>query len=328
MDKNEIFGFIQKAVTNPPLILVGSGGSASHDLPGMRELGEHLIKSLNSKYKNNISWNKFADNLNDGQDLESALSKVSLDDEIVDDIRKETWKLISKKDIELLNRVAFSNEVLPMAYLIKKFYEVHPKCVNVITTNYDRVIEYACDSVKLPVCTGFTGLYLKNFCDEFPDKNIVNIIKVHGSLDMLKDSQGVSLSIPLMNELPSGVVPDIITPGLSKYQAVLKGYSRDLLGVSDRMIKKANSFLCIGYGFNDEQIQEKIITRIRQNIPIIVVTKQLSDNAAALITNNAKNFAIIQQGRDPDTTEFSINKEIINLDGEFWSVDGFLKIID
>lgn len=328
MTRDEIFKFIQNAVSAPPLILVGSGGSAPHGLPSMKELGDYLISSLDLKYKVDSSWNKFVENLNGGQDLETALSKISLDDRIIEDIRKETWKLISEKDIELFKKVVFANETLPIANLIKKFYQTHPKCVNVITTNYDRVIEYACDSVKLPVCTGFNGLYLKDYHDEFTNKDIVNVIKVHGSLDTFRDVHGASLSIPLMNDLQDGLVPEIITPGLSKFQAVLKGNPRDLLSVSDKMIKKANSFLCIGYGFNDEQIQEKIITKIRQNTPIVVVTMQLSDSAAHLITNNAKSFVTIQKGKAPNTTEFCINKKIIVLDGRFWSIDGFMEIID
>lgn len=328
MDKDEIFKFIQKAVSDPPLILVGSGGSAPYGLPSMKDLGDHLIRSLDSEYSGNYYWDKFVENLKNGQDLETALSKLSLDDSIIEDIRKETWKLISEKDLALFKSVFLANKVLVIGSLIKKFYQPHPKCVNVITTNYDRVIEYACDSVKLPICTGFSGLYLKDYCDEFPNKDVVNIIKVHGSLDMFRDTHGASLNIPLMNELPSGVVPEIITPGLSKFQAVLKGNPRDLLSVSDRMIKKANSFLCIGYGFNDEQIQEKIITKIRQNTPIVVITMQLTDSAAHLITNNAKSFVTIQKGDEPNTTEFCINNKTTVLDGCFWSIDGFMEIID
>lgn len=328
MNKDEIFKLIQRSLSNPPLILVGSGGSAPYGLPSMGDLGIHLINSLDSKYSRNYSWNQFVENLNDGQDLETALSKLSLDDGIIEDIRKETWKLISEKDLDLFKSVFLANKVLSIGSLIKKFYQTHPKCVNVITTNYDRVIEYACDSVKLPTCTGFSGLYLKDYCNEFPNKDIVNVIKVHGSLDMFRDIHGAPLNIPLMNEIPFGLVPEIITPGLLKFQAVLKGNPRNLLSISDKMIEKANSFLCIGYGFNDEQVQEKIITRIRQNIPIVIVTMQLSDSATHLITNNAKNFVTIQKGNKPNTTEFCINKEITVLDGCFWSIDGFMRIID
>lgn len=75
--------------------------------------------------------------------------------------------------------------------------------------------------------------------------NTVNIVKVHGSLDTFKDVHGASLNIPLMNKIPDGLVPEIITPGSSKYRAVLKGTTRDLLNASDEMIKYAKSFLCI-----------------------------------------------------------------------------------
>ena len=90
MDKDDIFKFIQKAVSNPPLILVGSGGSAPYGLPSMMDLGNHLINSLNLKYFKRDCWKKFAENINSGQDLETALSKLSLDDNIIEDIRKES----------------------------------------------------------------------------------------------------------------------------------------------------------------------------------------------------------------------------------------------
>lgn len=159
MDKDKIFNFVQKAVSTPPLILVGSGGSAPYGLPSMTELGNHLVNSLDIKYKTDYSWNRFYENLSNGQDLETALSDIPLSDGIIEDIRIETWNLISKKDLILFRDVIFNNKTIDIGRLIKKFYQAHPKCVNVITTNYDRVIEYACDSLKLPICTGFSGLY-------------------------------------------------------------------------------------------------------------------------------------------------------------------------
>lgn len=328
MEKNDIFKFIQKAVESCPLILVGSGGSAPYGLASMEVLGQHLLEKLTPQYKEDLMWNKFVENISSGQDLETALSKLSLKEEIINDIKVETWNLVSEKDLQLFNKVIYANKQLSIAKLINKFYQAHPKCVNIVTTNYDRVIEYACDSIGLPFNTGFSGLYLRKFTNTFANKNIVNIVKVHGSLDVFKDVHNVCFSVPLRSEIPSGLVPEIVTPGLSKFQAVLKGISRDLLTESDTLIKNAPSFLCIGYGFNDEQIQEKIISGIRLGKPIIVVTKQLSDSAAHLITNNAVSYVTIQEGPEPNTTEFCINKEITNIDGCYWSIDGFMEIID
>lgn len=119
MDENELFTQIQKAVENPPLILVGSGGSAPYGLPGMWELGHHLKATLDPKYSGDNSWNRFIEDLENGQDLESALSNKTLREEIIDDIKTETWKLISDKDLKLFEEVIFTKKELSIGRLIK-----------------------------------------------------------------------------------------------------------------------------------------------------------------------------------------------------------------
>lgn len=328
MEVNELFKQIQKAVENPPLILVGSGGSAPYGLPSMWELGNHLKTTLDPKYSGDYSWNSFIDDLESGQDLESALSNKTLKEEIIDDIKTETWKLISDKDLKLFEDVIFKKKELSIGRLIKTFYQTSLKCVNVLTTNYDRVIEYACDLAGLPIYNGYSGLYTKHFNHDFQKKNAVNIVKVHGSLDAFRDIHGETIAIPLLKELRPGLTPEIITPGLSKYQYVLKGIIREMLHEADQLIDEANSFLCIGYGFNDEHIQEKIITKINQGIPIVVITMKLSDKAAHLINEKSNHSIIIEKSDSPDSTTFIVNGKIIELAGTFWSIDGFMSIID
>ena len=328
METDELFKLIQKAVEKPPLILVGSGGSAPYGLPSMWELGHHLKATLDPKYSGDYSWNSFIEELENGQDLESALSNKTLREEIIDDIKTETWNLISDKDLKLFEEVIFTKKELSIGRLIKKFYQTSSKCVNVLTTNYDRVIEYACDSAGLPVYNGYSGLYTRHFNHIFQKKNAVNIVKVHGSLDTFRDVHGETISIPLLKELRLGLTPEIITPGLSKYQYVLKGNIREMLHEADQLIDEANSFLCIGYGFNDEHIQEKIITKINQGTPIVVITKKLSDKAAHLINEKSNHSIIIEEGDKPDISSFVVTGEINELPGTFWSIDGFMNIID
>lgn len=328
MEREAVFNCVQRLVIDVPLILIGSGSSAPYGLPSMYELGQGLLTALNTRYEENPSWALFRSNIQEGQDLETALEKIALPPELLDDIRKETWHIVSKKDIELYYRVLFGNEKISLARLIKKFYQAHPQCVNILTTNYDRVIEYACDSVQIPLNTGFSGVYSKYYTGEFSRKNAVNLVKVHGSLDVFKDAHDVAVSVPLQNCIPVGLKSEIVTPGISKFQAVLRGTSRQLLNESDRLIGQATSYLCIGYGFNDEQIQENIIASIRIGKPMVVVTKTISEHAAHLLANNATNFVSIQCGKEPNTTEFCINRDIIVLEGNFWSVNGFMQIID
>ena len=103
----------------------------------------------------------------------------------------------------------------------------------------------------------------------------------------------------MLPTLPHGLVPEFITPGSSKYAAILHGTHRELLLAADERIKQAKSFLSIGYGFNDSQIQEGILTRIRSGVPLVSITKEVSDSAAHLLANNARNYITIQQGSEP-----------------------------
>lgn len=256
------------------------------------------------------------------------MTSIVFNDDIINNIRKQTWELISKYDLELFNSVLFANKDLPLSRLIKKYFQAHPSKVDIITTNYDRVIEYACDKVRIPVNTGFLGCYSKYYSDKFSNKNAVNLVKVHGSLDLFKDFKGVTISLPLQQHIPDGLTPEIVTPGISKYEAVLTGIEHPLLNQCDSMIKNASSYLCIGYGFNDAQIQALMINEIQSGKPIVLLTKDVSDATAQLLTNNATNYAYICNGEKEGTTDICINKETCTINGTYWTVEGFMDIID
>ncbi len=327
MERDDIFRAIQAAVEDTPLLMIGSGSSAPYGLPGMQELGEHLLKQLDTKYYGEKCWNTFRENLQAGQDLETALSDITFPSDILNDVKWETWSLISSRDFDLFGRILFGHEELALSKLLKKLYQATPQKIDIITTNYDRVIEYSCDLAQIPVANGFYGCYHKHFDKEFPSRRSINLIKVHGSLDVFCDTHGVAVSVPMLREKVPGLVPEIITPGASKYAAVLTGTPRQLLSAADERIGQARSFLCIGYGFNDAQIQENILTKARTGTPVILLTMKVADHAAHLLANNAKNYISIQKGEKDNSTDICINRDIVTLDGTYWTVDGFMNII-
>lgn len=105
MELNEIFKRIQKAVEEIPLILIGSGSSAAYGLPTMGTLGDHLLTKLTPLHSGDTNWQAFQKNIRAGIGLEEALTDVMLSSDIIDDIRKETWELVSQKDFELFYTV-------------------------------------------------------------------------------------------------------------------------------------------------------------------------------------------------------------------------------
>lgn len=62
---------------------------------------------------------QFNENISSGLDLETALADIVFCSEIVDDIRRVTWELISKSDLDLFYRVVFNEEQIPLSRLIR-----------------------------------------------------------------------------------------------------------------------------------------------------------------------------------------------------------------
>jgi len=329
MNKDAIFTAVQKALKDVPVILIGTGATIPLEIPGMEPLSQHLQTVLTAKYGSDSTWNAIAEQLESGIDLETALTDIALSNDLLNDIVEATWNLIAEADIAVFNKYVLGKQPLALSELISYFYQWHPQCVNVITTNYDRVLEYACDQKRIHYDTRFQGGYIRYFSTS-PAKagSVVNIYKVHGSLDLFRDGNDLVYSIPgPYISLPNGFLPEIISPGISKYRAVLTGGCQTIFIESNAIISKAKSFLCYGYGFNDEHIQTGIMAQIQTGKPIVVVTKCISDKAAGLLVNNSSNFITIEENPDAiNSTRFTINKDYHYLDGNFWSIDGFMQI--
>lgn len=330
MEKDRIFEHIQKYLTTVPLILVGTGGTMPYGIPGMGKLANQLIIDLDSKYKKDKEWCKFVDKLKAGKGLEEALTDLRLRECIIDDIINVTWKLVNEYDLRLMKDWSISSTKPNLGKIIQKFYQTTQQRVNVITTNYDRCIEYACDQFGLPVNTLFNGEYFKRFkiSNYKHSKQIVNVLKVHGSLDWYFETNGQVVALPLQGELLPGLKPAIITPGTSKYRRALEPPFREIIHIADDLIEKSQNYLCIGYGFNDSQIQANIISGIQTGKTIVVWTKELSSDALSLIQKNNENYIIVQALKSDDSkTQIIMPTGIEVIDEALWTQEGLLKII-
>ena len=325
------FKKIQRIIADVPVILAGTGASMPHGIPGMSQLATYLQQELHSKYVSDASWVVISSRLDNGVDLESALTQVTPEPSIalIQDITTTTWRFITEYDVKCFYDLLSTGNIIPLSRLFRTLAQSSKHNINIITTNYDRLIEYACDQAKLKIDDRFCG-HCNRWTSVTPPKtkNIVNLLKVHGSLDYFKDSNGSVHAIPMQVTLPAGFTPDIVPPGSNKYRTVLQGIHRDLLHEADNFIKSATGFLCIGYGFNDEQIQATMLEEIKLGKPVIVVTMAISDSAASLLRNSSNNYIIIQQAADKIyQTEFIINGEYVYTAENYWSIDGFMNII-
>lgn len=329
--KHKFAQIIQKYLEKLPLIILGTGATIPYGLPSMGDLSNRLKANISSTKK---EWKQFVKDIDSGTDLESALQKNSLSNEITLKIIYETWEYINEKDLDFFSKLTQDSIVFPIKTLFTKLLQSHPKQIKVITTNYDRIAEYAADLSGSIINTGFTGRYFLNFNQNFQtfptNQNCVEILKVHGSLDWFNKVDNTSFSVPLASNIPENTTPLIVTPGIVKYQQTHLEPYRTVINKADEAIMQASCYLCIGYGFNDEHIHPKLIQQLKQkNKPIVTVTKELSENGKKILLDNPlKSIAIEDGGVNKTKIHFFEDKKykVEILDGNYWQLEHFIEL--
>lgn len=342
MELDRILKQIQDVVTSPtpPVIILGSGASISYGIASMGELAEMLKTFFESKsYQSDESKDsvkRFLNLLASNKGLEEALLEAKVTDEVETDIVNNVWSKIVKQDANVYNRVILGESIDLKELFDYLIYQRKGTEINVVSTNYDKIAEYAAAQSEAYINTGFASNYLgrlKQNLDSCPTqlKNSfigkINIWKVHGSLDWFKkDNQ--SYHFPNLLELPSGYQPCIITPGNNKYEKTQQPPHRQLLTKVDDCFTKASGFLCIGYGFNDEHVQPVLLDKAsKNNLPILIVTKDIYNPIRNRVMDGKHNFiAIYSDGVNGCKIE---TKEGILLipNKEYWKLKEFCTII-
>jgi len=81
-------------------------------------------------------------------------------------------------------------------------------------------------------------------------------------------------------------VPIIITPGASKYRESFRWAFDDQRAAGNRAATSATRLMFIGYGFNDDHLEQYLCPGFRLTKPSVIVTKDLSANALKVIQNS------------------------------------------
>ncbi len=322
---------IQKYLENLPVIILGTGATIPYDIPSMSELADHLKISIN---ESSSEWSQFISALDTDGDLEKALQITQISPELTDKIITCTWEFINQRDLAFYDKLVVEpQQEFSLKDLFTKLLRSHPKHIKVITTNYDRVAEYAADLTDANIYSGFAGRYLLrptlNDLQHRPNQNRVDIWKVHGSLDWFKRDNN-EFSSPLAKEIPTNTKPLIVTPGIVKYQQTHLEPYRTVIGEADKALMNASCFLCIGYGFNDEHVQPKLIRQVQEKgIPIVTITKELTEAGKKLLLADPIKVIVIEEaGNDKTLLHYFEDKTAKSeiLDGNFWQLDKFLNL--
>jgi hypothetical protein len=284
------------------------------------------------------AWTLVRTALAAGDHLEAALENKVLSENLVAKIVRSTWDFIAQDDYNLLKSAIQSEIAFPLRSLFAGLFRSTNRNIHVVTTNYDRVAEYAADSGGYIHKTGFLPGYLRRaagaenliFKQGTTQARTVTIWKVHGSLDWFSDPNGSVISLPMTSELPDGLIPLIVTPGVRKYQRTHDEPFRSAIQGADRVLSAATAFICIGYGFRDSHIHPKLITRCRvHDTPILVAARTLTPEARAFLKSNAGRHYLALENHAHGTMVY--NREnpdgVIVPDGNYWELSALNELI-
>ena len=313
----KIFTLVQKFLKKPPVVIWGSGATIPFGLPSMRNLNEALKENIEGFDPEN-------------DNLEIELSKEQYTERIPV-IKKIIWDVINSADNEALKNIIDNNgnEFYGIRLLFRKFLQAHPEVLNIITTNYDRVLEHLLAHDNIPFSDGFNGRPLSVFDEEgFREKRHVNIIKVHGSLNWF-EINGEIRYLPVCTDIEA--IPLIILPSKNKYQEAYDRPYRELIQKSDSLIKDAEAFFVIGFGFNDMHLTPKIRLKVSSGTPLILITKKITESTFEEL-QQAKKYILLEEAESNKTkihykANDSEEVDIVEIDGNYWQLKEFMEIL-
>lgn len=323
------------------LLVVGTGTSIAEGIPGMGPLADHLKMVIPAELRitPDPAWEDVVAALDGGDHLEAAMGKIGLKPGTVEAIVEATAVLISDAERKVIERVIAGERILPFTPFSKHLFKAG-KQFHLITTNYDRLIELAVEAAGIGVDSRFCGylhgkLDAKRSADAHRESFVSGrnscfrslpslcIHKPHGSLDWF-EVNGNIVRCPV----DIGKVPVIITPGTSKYRESFRWAFDDQRTSGNRAATNATRLMFIGYGFNDDHLEQQLCPGLKLTKPSIIVAKELTVNAQRVI-ENSKDIDVVAlcavSVNDLRTRIITSKGEEVIVNEQLWNLEGFNK---
>jgi len=349
---------VQDVANGCPVVLVGSGVSmgcaaAAHvRFPGMWHLGRRLFgaasppKELAGTGDAAAAWTACHDLFETSGNFEQALCKAGNAAKHLEGwVAGRIADVVGAADRRFARRLVGDPELrFPLADLLrvlKRGPHVNRRAVIVITTNYDQLVEYACDRAGLRCATGFFGAWHKEYADD-PDRwmlrrpgrrrgkadssvlqPVVRLYKIHGSINWFRRGEGTFECHILPRDATRLVVP----PGEGKPAQVMGSRALDQLRSSAcTAIGAARSLLVLGYGFQDNTLAQHLAGALADGRPAAVVTRRLSAPARELVQRHPQIVALEAGGRGRRRTRWWHQGDVVGIwDGPHWDLASFVE---
>lgn len=322
---------------NMPKLIIGTGLSIIYGVPGMKKLAEHLGKEISKSPIKCLKeiWEKHYSEINING-LEAGLASLTQTENIlVDTIKPITARYILESEEKLHKTILEENTGFCklLAYL-SGTVSVEKKVIDIMTPNYDRIIEIVCDKLGIGVITGFYGsLYgkfnknlIKQPTEVYNCRNRawVRLFKPHGSINWINEDGNEYLTndYEILKEKAEYI--EIVTPGSSKYKVGLTNNTfRCMREEFNELLNPENNYslLIYGYGFNDDHFDTALFDSFQKNVLI------LSRDVKSEIINKAlerKNITVFYHEDDKEYMIYKSKKYTIDL--PVWDINQFADL--
>ena len=322
---------------NMPKLIIGTGLSILYKIPGMKDLTEHLDKEIKKVSETDLKkmWVDRYINIKT-KGLEAGLVNLSQEEnKLVDFIKTSTAEYILKSEEKLHDSIIKRDTGFSrlLAYL-RGTVTIKNKVIDIMTPNYDRVIEIVCDKLGIGVINGFYGSLYGKF-----DRNLlkhptqtyncatkiwVRLYKPHGSINWVNENENEYLTNDYFELSQKIKYIEIVTPGSSKYrESMINNTFRCMREEFNDLLNPSGNYslLFYGYGFNDDHFDTALFDSFQKNVLI------LSRDVKLEILNKAlerKNITVFYHENGEEYMIYKAKKYMIDL--SLWDIDKFADI--
>ena len=326
------------------VFLLGGGASFCAGLPGIFQLGDSVLSRLRniprSTFEEIVQF--LTDNGISDPNIEEVLSELChrLNAVCLRHHDKERFKVAFEEVCQCIQNTLkvdgpteYHKEFL-LRVVKRREAEPAKKAppVQIFTTNYDLLIELACEESHIVAINGFEGIFYRRwdpncFDDDIgratthaqtprfePSARHIRLYKLHGSLSWFEDNGQFYEEKPTPE---SRETPLIIYPSRLKYAESIRPPFDWFFLRFGAAVSEANLLICIGYRFADENLNQYIFSGLDKGLSLLVLSKELIDALASKSTHPRVSM-INEKGTIIDGND---QREVTDL----WAFENFAK---
>jgi hypothetical protein len=339
-----VYAALQGLLRKGLVLIVGSGASSAYGLPGMAQLAKHVLEKLPEEHgdfpRKDLAdeWDAIADRLREGDGLERALEAGLTSKRLGEQIAQLVGNYIAESEREALSQILHAEQPSQFGLFFAHMLRITDQ-FDVVTTNYDRLIEVHAARALVTIDTMFFGhtvgrLDAQRSQDELwqihtpaGDKRRkpqarrrphVSLSKPHGSLNWY-----LSGEILYRSDIFVEGNRRIIAPGGDKFRL---GYDRPFdvqRERANRAIEAASGILFVGYGFNDSHL-ETYFSKEPGRTPSAVISKGLTSNAREYLRQDSSTIGIEEDTQTGGCIIWCGNQQL-KIDKPLWDFDVLTK---